>query len=252
VEMVHIAKQCGADGVKLQFFGDPKDLAARRGLGPEYAEVYAKYDVPAEWLAVLQETAHRLGLRFVVTVFRPEDAALVAKVADDLKVSSFEAEDADVLAAVAEARRPGQRVIVSLGMGKSVEPALALVGRDVLALHCVSAYPAPAQDLNLQRIQSQGLAGYSDHSGKTFTGGLAVACGAKLVEVHFRLDATDKANPDYPHSLPPHGLALYVADVRAAERMLGTGDNAAQESERPFVEMQEAAKSTGRGRKGRA
>jgi N-acetylneuraminate synthase len=246
LELVRLAKQCGADSVKVQYFGDPDALAKQRGLGKQHAETYRRYNVPEEWLEPLAVETRRHGMRFICSVFRADDAALVARYADDIKVSSFEAEDEKLLAAIAAARVPkgegNQRVIVSLGQGKSAEAAARILGRDVVTLHCVSAYPAPLTQLNLQRIATQGMTGYSDHSANEDVGALAVAAGARVIEVHYRMDATPLTNPDYMHSLNPSRLATYVERVREAARMLGDGADVAQPVEKQFTVAAEQQK----------
>jgi N,N'-diacetyllegionaminate synthase len=68
------------------------------------------------------------------------------------------------------------------------------------------------------------------------TGALAVACGATIVEVHFRLDETRKDNPDFAHSLSPGNLTTYIANIRKAERMLGDGVKKVEASEVPMLQ----------------
>lgn len=238
IEAIRLAKTAGADGVKFQFFGDPVKLVERRGLAASYVDAYRDFNVPAEWLPELRATARSHGLRFLCSVFRPEDVPVVAPFVDDFKVASLEAEDEALLEAIADERRPEQRVFVSVGRGASIEKAASIIGRDVIGLHCVSAYPAPVDELNLERIATESLAGYSDHSLATNTmiGAFAVASGASVLEVHLRLSATPESNPDFPHSRSPYQFEAYVANVRFVERALGDGANVEQPSEKALRE----------------
>jgi sialic acid synthase SpsE len=77
--------------------------------------------------------------------------------------------------------------------------------------------------------------GFSDHSGHVLTGAVATAGGARIIEVHFRLDSTDPANPDYGHSLSPEQLIQYVQNVRFAEAAMGNGVKKMQPSERRWA-----------------
>jgi N-acetylneuraminate synthase len=242
-ELVAIAKHAGATAAKVQYFGDPEALATQRGLGPEYAAAYRRFNMPLGWLPTLADQAHRHGLRFMVTAFQPADCARVLDAgADDLKISSFEADDPIIIdAAVAALRasvRSDQRLIVSCGRGIDphlIRAAVALV--DARVLHCVSAYPVGIDELNLDRIRTEQFDGYSDHSHPELSqvGAIAVALGAQLLEVHLRLDATPSDNPDFPHSRSPGQFARYVAAVRLAERMLGSGANRPMPCEAPFL-----------------
>jgi sialic acid synthase SpsE len=108
---------------------------------------------------------------------------------------------------------------------------------DLTILHCVAAYPTPASQMNLSAIKYPGLlrCGLSDHSGDLLTGALAVACGAEIIEVHFRLDETRKDNADFAHSHDPWSLGEYVAAIRKAELMLGDGVKKIEACERDIV-----------------
>ena len=56
----------------------------------------------------------------------------------------------------------------------------------------------------------------------TSVGAWAVSAGACVLEKHFTRDPTARG-PDHAMSLDPMQLAEYVANVREAERALGTG-----------------------------
>ena len=74
-------------------------------------------------------------------------------------------------------------------------------------------------------------AGYSDHTHDVLTGALAIAAGARILEVHFRLNDTDPANPDYATALSPGQLKDYISLVRKAELMMGDGIKRPQPAE---------------------
>lgn len=224
------AKAAGADAIKFQFTSDPARMARRRGRAEQdgYAAIYAKYlNWSASWLEMLWMSCASAGIDFMCTAFLPEDVAVVAPYVAKFKVASFEALDAEMLAA----HEPyDKETIVSVGMLTDDETT-TVFGRVVnlpggyALLHCVSSYPVPDDQLNLAVVRRGGYAGYSDHSDPTadWTGALAVAAGARIIEAHLRLDVTDAANPDYPHARSPRQFAAYVANIRFAERCLGDG-----------------------------
>ena len=68
---------------------------------------------------------------------------------------------------------------------------------ELAILHCVSGYPAPAEDYNLQTvldlIRLFGLVtGLSDHTLDNATAIASVALGASIIEKHFTLDRNAK------------------------------------------------------------
>lgn len=225
IALIHAAKECGADIVKAQYWSSAKRMAKRRK-APEYEAVYAKYQVPEAWLPVLRAEANRVGLRFACSSYLPEDVDTVAAQAAILKISSFEANDPELLLA----HRPYVgRIVVSLGLGSRRNVVHALLGPKVKYLHCVSAYPAPVDTLHLSRIRQ--FDGYSDHSGDIRVGGWAVAAKAEIIEAHLRLDETDNDNPDAgPHALCPELFSYYVREIRDVECAMRGDSTAAVEA----------------------
>jgi len=106
----------------------------------------------------------------------------------------------------------------------------ATLPKEAIYLHCVSAYPCPLEEAGLGAIEPH--EGYSDHTRCVHTGGWAVASGADYLEVHYRLDATSPACPDYPVALSPAQLGQYVLLARTAFQARGSGEKQIQESER--------------------
>ena len=121
----------------------------------------------------------------------------------------------EVAAAVAAIREAG-------------DPPLAL-------LHCVSAYPAPAEEMNLRAMDTLRArfgrpVGLSDHTSGLEIAIAAVARGAAIVEKHFTLDKR-LPGPDHRASLDPIELASLVRAIRRVETALGDGEKRPMPSE---------------------
>ena len=79
--------------------------------------------------------------------------------------------------------------------------------KNIILLHCNSAYPTPAEDVNLKTI---GLlkkkfkleTGLSDHSSEILTPIISIAFGSKVIEKHFTLNKK-MIGPDHKSSLNP-------------------------------------------------
>lgn len=238
--LVSIARHCGADIVKFQFWSSAHRLADRRRVPVEYRDIYTRYAIPESWLFALKFRADADGIEFMCSTYLPEDVAVVAPFVKRFKIASFEAMDQ----AFASAHKPfidagTHQVIVSLGMGASASHWWGHPAVD--RLHCVSAYPAPAEALNLSVLRGRGdvddVEGFSDHSDPalTWTGALAVAAGASIVEAHLKLEETDPANPDAPHAMTPRQFTEYVRHIRFAETCLGDGVRQLQACEREMA-----------------
>lgn len=241
--LVRAAKDSGADAVKFQYWSDPDRLAERRRVPDHYKRIYRTYRLPGAWLSDLWRYAGELGLDFMCTAYLPEDVAAVEPWVRHFKVASFEAEAGDLLRAHEPHlhTRPDRWLVISCGMGAKWEESLGVLDKVLLGrlgdrlklLHCVSAYPAPAEALGLGSIRKYEYDGYSDHSepSLTWTGALAVAAGAEVLEAHLRLHETDAENPDAPHAMVPAEFRSYVRHVRFAEACMGDGRHRMQPCE---------------------
>jgi N-acetylneuraminate synthase len=218
--LVDACADVGADAVKVQVFRI-EDLFAPEALAahPELAARRAR-ELPLELLAPLAARCRARGLRFGATPFALWAVAAVAEHVDFLKVASYELLWHDLLRACVATGRP---LVLSTGMatGREVDAAFAAIGDARLTiLHCVSAYPAPAEQCNLAAIaalrERHGVAvGWSDHSGDPAVVQRAVRrWGASDVELH--VDAPDRAGLEPgAHNWTPAALATVIARCRA-------------------------------------
>lgn len=238
------AQSAGCDAIKFQWTSDPDAMAARRGRATAdgYAEIYRRYltwPYAEQAHVALAHECLRVGIDYMCTAFLPQDVAVVAPHVAKFKIASFEATDR----AMWDAHLPyrDKAVLVSAGMLDDATAVGAVRGSaisdrfDVGLLQCVSAYPAPVAALNLALLAEEApiatptsprvYAGLSDHTDPllTWTGALAVAAGARVVEAHLRLDETDPQNPDYAHAMTWIQFREYVRNIRFAETALGDG-----------------------------
>jgi N-acetylneuraminate synthase len=249
--LIDAAKQAGADAVKLQTYtadtmtidhhGPGFDIEEGLWKGRSLYELYQEAHTPWEWHKALFEHARLRGITVFSTPFDPTAVAYLASLrAPAFKIASFEVIDLPLIEAVA---RQGKPMIVSTGMASDAEigEAMAAIRANgnppVVLLHCVSAYPTPASQMNLRRIAYLGerfaaLPGLSDHSMGTAVAVTAVALGACLIEKHFTLARAD-GGPDSAFSLEPAELAELVSGTRTAWEALGSAATAIQPAEKP-------------------
>lgn len=251
-EMIVKARTAGADYVKFQYWSSAKRLAERRQSGEKYEAIYERYRIRPSWLSALAGVARDNGIGFMCTAYLPEDIETVALFVDHFKVASFEAGDMEFITAhYPFCQNSSRQLIVSTGLqgddtlrGLMAERDRALARGEravtIKLLHCVSAYPASAESLAMRQIRTMNFDGFSDHAAVLWpsSGAVAVALGAKILEVHFRLTHTDDANPDAPHALLPGQLKRYIKDVRTAEAAIGEEPwrqhNPAEDAMRPY------------------
>lgn len=109
-------------------------------------------------------------------------------------------------------------------------------------LGCVSSYPTPFKDINLNQIRFLSYyfktpycdIGWSDHTGGVLFPALAVSHGAKMVECHITLDRK-MYGTDQAASLEPEGLRHLVKYIEAIEEGMGEPKKEIQPSEIPIM-----------------
>tara|TARA_B100001741_G_C16499324_1_gene573849 strand:- start:212 stop:1075 length:864 start_codon:yes stop_codon:yes gene_type:complete len=158
-----------------------------------------------------------------------------------LKVPSASLNDKELLLAMAKTNIP---IIISTGMStqNEVDEAVSILKDSQLAvLHCVSTYPTPTNELNLNVIKTfqskypNLIIGYSGHETGLSTTYAAVAMGAKIIERHITLDRS-MWGTDHSASIEPHGLKTLVSNIRDIESALGDGIKAVTPGEVPIRE----------------
>ena len=154
------------------------------------------------------------------------------------KIASFEAVDLPLIRYVASTNKP---MIISTGMADAEEIAEAIAAardggcRELAILHCVSGYPAPAEDYNLATIPDMierfGLVtGLSDHTLDNTTAIASVVLGGAIIEKHFTLDRAG-GGPDDSFSLEPAEFTQLCTNAKTAWAARGQVDYGRKSSE---------------------
>lgn len=256
VQLVHAAKQAGADAVKLQTYtpdtitidGDHECFRIDGGTlwdGRTLYDLYAEAHTPWHWQPKLKKVADALGLHFFSSPFDPTAVDFLQELnVPAYKLASCELVDLPLIEKIA---RTGKPLIMSTGMATQheIEEALAAAqnagAKQVALLKCSSAYPAPPEEMNLRTIPELGkrfktVIGLSDHTKGTTVAIAAVALGACIIEKHLTLSRA-LGGPDAEFSLEPREFRELVAAIRVAETTLGTsqlGPTPHEESSRRF------------------
>lgn len=249
LKIIEQAKLCGADAIKLQTYkadtitldSHNEEFMIRGGLwdGQSLFELYEKAHMPWEWHKPLFEYARKLDITMFSSPFDRTAVDLLEDLnAPAYKIASFEAIDLPLIKYVASTGKP---MIISTGMADETEISEAIQAaydggcKELVVLHCVSGYPAPAEDYNLLTLQDMAKrfdvpVGLSDHTLDNTTAIASVVLGACVIEKHFTLDRNG-GGPDDSFSLEPKELQQLCQGARTAWQALGKVDYARKSSE---------------------
>ena len=238
-EIIHAAKESGADCIKIQTY-TPDTLTidchnqyfrVQGGTweGENLYGLYGKAYTPWEWQPLLKEEADKIGIDFLSTPFDKTSVDFLEEMGLSFyKIASFEMIDLPLLRYVAEKGKP---IIMSTGMGsleeikEAVEAVTQMGNKQLALLKCSSVYPADPARMNLATIKDLQERfslpiGLSDHSMGSLSAATAVALGASIIEKHFCI-SREIENPDASFSMTPGEFKQMITDIRNVEAALG-------------------------------
>lgn len=243
LEIIHAAKEAGADAVKLQTYTadtitidcDLPCFQIKEGTvwdGMTLHQLYSQAYTPWEWQPGLMEEANKLGLECFSSPFDFSSVDFLEEMkVPAYKIASYEINDIPLIRKVARLHKP---IIFATGIAYPEDIRLALEvckeegNEDIILLKCVSSYPTPYEEVNLRVIPTLSstydcLAGISDHTLGTIVSAGSIPLGAKMIEKHLTLKRSD-GGPDGSFSMEPQEFARLVKDVRILEKALGSSD----------------------------
>jgi pseudaminic acid synthase len=239
-QIIRLAKQAGADAVKIQTY-TPDTLTLncnnryfkiKNGpwKGQNLYDLYTQAFMPWEWQPKLMTYANSLGIMLFSTPF---DKSAVDFLSDRLdppayKIASFEIVDTPLIEYAARKKKP---MIISTGMADEREIQYALDAcnragnRQVVLLKCLSDYPAKPEEMNLSVIpimkKKFGMpVGLSDHSMFNEVALGAVSLGACMIEKHF-INKRSAGGPDSGFSMEPEEFRAMAQSIRILEKSFG-------------------------------
>ena len=254
-EMFKVAKECGADAVKLQK-RDNRELYTKAGYDKpyenpnSYGETYGEHreflEFGLEEFQVLQDYAKEIGVTMFATAFDFNSADFLAKLdVPAFKLASGDLKNIPLLTYIAQFQKP---MVLSTGGGTMEDvnrayDAIMPINQQLCLLQCTAGYPAEFDELNLRVITTfrerfpDITIGLSSHDNGIAMAVAAYMLGARVVEKHFTLNHTWKGT-DHAFSLEPIGFRKLVRDLNRLRVAIGDGVKRTYDSEvTPLIKM---------------
>lgn len=239
-KQIKAAADAGADGVKFQMFHADEFVSDQsltytykddKGVEHEISqyEMFKQLELPEDWIPPLITTANKCDVDWFTSV--ADESCLQTAIDNEVPLIKLASEDlinVELLEAIQEVDIP---IILSRGMAdeEEIEQALSHLtpetNPNLVLLHCLSCYPAPPEELNLNQIRTLGekfdcLVGFSDHTKGTSASSIATALGSCVIEKHFTMDPS-LPGPDQAMSVTPEVFSELVDNIRKTNELLG-------------------------------
>jgi pseudaminic acid synthase len=250
-ETIRVAKECGADAIKLQTYRadtltldcDKDDFIIKGGTlwdGRKLYDLYKEAYTPWEWHKELFEYARQIGIDIFSSPFDKSAVDFLEQFNPSAyKIASFEITDYELVRYTASKMRP---IIISTGIATidEIQDVVDICkdegNSSIILLKCTSAYPAPLEDANLKMIpnikETFGVeVGFSDHTIGSTAPIMAIALGAKVIEKHFIIDKSI-GGADAKFSMDRDEFTDMIKAIREAEKLLGKIDYSMGEKKR--------------------
>lgn len=239
-EIILAARNTGVDAVKIQTYTpdtmtidvNKPDFLIDDGLwkGRSLYDLYREAYTPFEWHKELFDYARKIGVTLFSSPFDESAVDLLDSLnAPAYKVASFEVVDLPLIKYIAQKNKP---ILMSTGMasydeiGEALEAAKSVGNGNILLFHCISSYPTPLSEANLNMIpilqrEFNIQVGLSDHTIGNLASILATSIGATAIEKHFTVNRSD-GGVDSSFSLEPTEMEALVKETKEAFHALGS------------------------------
>jgi len=244
VWMIELAAQAGADAVKFQTYIPELYISSSQ---MERLERARRFNLSFEQFKQLVIEAKKKNVLFFSTPLDFKSLDLVNELSPVIKISSGDINNYPLLQ---RAAITGKIIILSTGLStvEEIEKAIYIINksnysiipeRKLILLHCIAAYPAPEEEVNLLSIPylQEKFAvpvGYSDHTKGILACQIAVAIGACVIEKHFTYCKKNQTFHDHHLSADPTEFREMVDNIRRIEKMRGIAEKRPMPSELPF------------------
>ena len=240
--LIKSAKKIGADLIKIQTYtadsltikSNRKDFKIKKknpwSTSKNFWKLYKKAETSQDLTKKIFQYSKSIGMGIFSSPFDIAAVDFLEKInCPAYKIPSPEITHIPMIEKIARTKKP---IILSLGLAnkKDIELALKTIKKHgnnkVVMLQCVSSYPAPVDEQNVESIKVLNknfkvLTGLSDHTKGYVAPVAAVVIGAKMIEKHFNVSKNRTVDSFF--SSNEKEFKTMVENIRLAESALGSG-----------------------------
>ena len=228
------AAESGADAVKFQTYFPDKIVSKVED--PARNKHFSNFSLPMEDYFTLYELACKYEVIFMSSIWDVESLSRLDSLISIHKIGSGDLTNFPLIEEIIKTNKP---LIISVAMAsmKEIEETVNFIeitnpeyvsSNKLAILQCVAMYGDPKdQYANLKVIPSlikqfpQHIIGYSDHTVGNYAANIAVALGARILEVHFTDDKSREFR-DHHISITANELFDLKKDISRTMSLLGS------------------------------
>ncbi len=253
-ELIHLAKEAGADAAKFQNFTASK-IVSKHGFDnlktklshqskwkKSVYEVYEDASIDANWTKLLREECDRVGIDYFTSPYDFQSVDFVDSFVDLYKVGSGDASWLEIIEYIIAKQKP---VLLATGacdwedVQRMMNLALSKTD-DIVLMQCNTNYTGSLENfkyvnLNVLKLYAEKypdiMLGLSDHTPGHSTVLGSLALGARVFEKHFTND-NKQEGPDHAFAMNPQTWREMVDRSYELLYALGDGVKRVEENEK--------------------
>jgi sialic acid synthase SpsE len=244
IELIHLAKESGADAAKFQNFQADK-IVSKTGFDnmkgklshqskwkKSVFEVYEDASISKDWTRTLKEECDKVGIDYFTSAYDFESVDLVDPFVNLYKIGSGDITWLAIIDYILDKNKP---VLIATGASTNEDVSRVMKmalkkTQDLVLMQCNTNYTGSIDNYNYCNLNvlkqfsidyPNTVLGLSDHTvGHATTLG-AIALGARVIEKHFT-DDNNQEGPDHGFAMNPQSWRNMVD--RSYELLVSLGD----------------------------
>jgi len=244
IELIHLAKESGADAAKFQNFQANK-IVSKTGFDnmngklshqskwkKSVFEVYEDASISKDWTRILKEECDKVGIDYFTSAYDFESVDLVDPFVNLYKIGSGDITWLDIIDYILDKNKP---VLIATGASTNEDVSRVMKmalkkTQDLVLMQCNTNYTGSIDNYNYCNLNvlkqfsidyPNTVLGLSDHTAGHATTLGAIALGARVIEKHFT-DDNNQEGPDHGFAMNPQSWRNMVD--RSYELLVSLGD----------------------------